>query len=332
MVIMITFYNEERTMSKKKTGQAPFEFSFCEGLRAVPSKALENEIGLHGGFAVDPREGQGDIYYGMAGIGLIKVSTDLEKQEILEISSDLMPLSFHSTKIGTFDGNPRIFLPANEDEKVVILTLEGDIDFILSKPEFDEYESRETPYRPTDTTLVGNTLYVADGYGANYISTVDLSSQSWSAIFGGKSHSAESRGVYGTAHGITQVPASRSLAIADRPHSRFEVVGLDGSFQKNYALPTGSRPCGINYYQRNGTWYAVVASLDDPQEGRAAPIYILNADTFQVISTIRPKEDLGIARADHIHNVIWHEHNNGLFLVCQSWNPGFYFVLGLDGP
>jgi hypothetical protein len=36
---------------------------------------------------------------------------------------------------------------------------------------------------------------------------------------------------------------------------------------------------------------------------------------------------LGLERVDHLHNVVWHEHNGRLFLVCQAWNPGFYFVL-----
>jgi hypothetical protein len=72
-----------------------------------------------------------------------------------------------------------------------------------------------------------------------------------------------------------------------------------------------------------------VGSLDDPQAGRAAPIYILDATTYEVLSTIRPKEDLGIELADHIHNTVWYEYNGGLFLICQAWNPGYYFVLEL---
>ena len=315
-------------MSNKKSGQAPFEFTFRDDLRPLPAKAITKETGLHGGFAIDTRENRGHIYYGMAGVGLIRVSSDLADQEILEVSSDLKPVNFHSAKIGAFDGNIRLFLSANEDEKVAVLTLEGDIDFVLSKPEFVEYQDKEAAYRPTDTAVVGDTLYIADGYGANYVSTVDLATKKWSGIFGGKSDSSENRGVYGTAHGINEVPAGGSIAIADRPHSRFEIVGLDGGFRENYDLPSGSRPCGIDYHQWHGKWYAVVASLDDPDEGRPAPIYVLDAETFQVISTIRPKEDLGIERADHIHNAIWHEHGSELFLVCQSWNPGFYFVLG----
>ena len=67
----------------------------------------------------------------------------------------------------------------------------------------------------------------------------------------------------------------------------------------------------------------------DPQEGRAAPIYILDAATYEVVSTIRPKEDLGIELADHIHNTVWYEHDGTRYLICQAWNPGYYFVLEL---
>ena len=314
----------------KKSGQGQFVFSHCDDLRTIPGKALAKEADLHGGFAVDPRDGFGHLYYGMAGVGLIRVSPDLTNQEILEISSDLTPINFHSTKIGMFDGNIRLFLPANEDEKVAILTLDGEIDFVLSRPEFDEYREPEVAYRPTDTTLVGNTLYIADGYGANYISTVNLSTKQWSGLFGGKSDSPEARGVYGTAHGMNLLPFGEGIVIADRPHSRVEVVDLDGEYHRNYNLPYGSRPCGIQYHEWKGRWLAVIASLDDPDDGRAAPIYVLDAETFCVLSAIRPKEDLGIERADHIHNVIWHEHNGALFLICQSWNPGYYFVLRLE--
>ena len=102
---------------------------------------------------------------------------------------------------------------------------------------------------------------------------------------------------------------------------------FDGNVVESFPIPDGSRPCGIDYKQINGTWYAVVGSLDDPEEGRPAPIYILDASTYRVVSTIRPKEELGVELADHIHNAVWHEINGKIFLICQAWNPGYYFVL-----
>ncbi len=314
---------------KKQSGQAPFAFAHCEDLHSLPAKALAVEEKLHGGFAVDKRSGYGHIYYGMPGYGLLRISADLTTQDLIELPPDLTSVNFHSTKIGEFDGKMRLFLAANSEAKVVVATLDGDIDFILPQPEFDEYLQADTHFRPTDTVLDGNRLLVADGYGANYISTADLSTRQWHSRFGGKTEDPEAHGKFGTAHGMNRTPTGNQLAIADRPHSRIEISSLDGHFAASYPLPAGSRPCGIDFIQRADRWYAVIGSLDDPIKGRPAPIYILDAATYEVISTIRPKEDLGIERADHLHNVVWHEHNGKLFLVCQSWNPGYYFALEL---
>jgi hypothetical protein len=319
---------------KKRSGQSPFVFAYCEDLRRVPEKALPFEQGLHGGFAVDKRPGYGHVYYGMAGCGLLRVSPDLTAQDIIDLPPNLTGTNFHSTKIGEFEGKVRLFMPANGDAMVAIVTLDGDVDFILSKPEFEEYQKADQAFRPTDTVQEGNRLFVADGYGANYISSADLSTRKWTGIFGGKTDNLADHGKFGTAHGINRSPVHHHhLAIADRPHSRFEIVTYDGKPAASYGLPAGSRPCGIDYIQWKNRWYAVAGSLDDPEKdkGRPAPIYVLDASTYEVLSTIRPKEDLGIERADHIHNTVWHVHDGDLYLICQSWNPGFYFVLECTG-
>jgi hypothetical protein len=322
--------NAGKGCEMKKSGQSPFMFSYCEDLHAVPDKALGLEVKLHGGFAIDKREGYGQAYYGMPGYGLIRISPDLGTQDTIELPSELKPLNFHSTKIGAFDGKTRLFLPANEDAKVVVLTLAGDVEYVFDRPEFDQYRDEGVAFRPTDTVLVGSDLYVADGYGANYISSADLIKQRWTGIFGGKTDNPSELGKFGTAHGLNRAPARDLLAIADRPHSRFELTTLKGEVDAAYALPAGSKPCGIDFTEIDDRWYAVVGSLDDPKEGRAAPIYILDADTFDVLSTIRPKEDLGVELADHIHNAVWHRHDGENYLLCQAWNPGYYFVLKME--
>ena len=54
---------------------------------------------------------------------------------------------------------------------------------------------------------------------------------------------------------------------------------------------------------------------------------MIDAESYELLSTIRPKEDLGIELAQHLHNVALHIHDGQLYLVCQAWNPGHYFVL-----
>ena len=46
---------------------------------------------------------------------------------------------------------------------------------------------------------------------------------------------------------------------------------------------------------------------------------------------MRPKEELGVELADHIHNAVWYRNAGHLYLICQAWNPGHYFVLVQEG-
>lgn len=309
------------------SGQAPWRFAYRPDLHTTPPSTAGHEVSLHGGFDSDLRPGFGQIYYGMPGCGIVRVAADLRRQELIPLPAALTPHTFHSTRLGCFDGKQRLFLPAPGAEMVAVVTLDGQVDFILPRPEFEAYQAANAPYKPTDTALVDHRLYIADGYGANYITVADVTTQRWVGIFGGKTADPTEDGRFATAHGMNPTPAADRLVIADRPHSRLQAHGFDGHCHASYPLPTGAWPCGIDFIRRDGRDYAVVGCLRDPVEGRPAPIYILDADTFAVLSTIRPQEELGVEPAQHVHNVIWHVHDGQLYLICQSWNPGYYFVL-----
>jgi hypothetical protein len=311
----------------KLSGQAPFAFAHRADLSHLPAAAGEYEVHLHGGFAVDARAGFGQIYYGMPGCGLMRIEADLSRQEIIKLPDELRPLNFHSTKLGQFDGQWRLFMPANSAEQVVVLSVEGKVEFILPRPVFDEYQDRALPYAPTDTVLVGKQLFIADGYGSNYITSADVTTQQWTGIFGGRTEDPAENGKFLTAHGINFNPVHHHLDIADRPHSRIQAHAEDGRFIASHKLPAGAFLCGINYVRYQDRWYAVIGCLRDPVADRPAPIYIIDAETYELLSTIRPKEDLGIELAQHLHNVVFHVHDGQLYLVCQAWNPGHYFIL-----
>ena len=311
-----------------RSGQQPFVFTHRGDLSVLPAAARDHEVNLHGGFAVDTRDGYGQVYYGMPGLGIMRIDANLQRQDIIALPDELKPLNFHSTKIGEFDGKLRLFLPANADGIVVILSLEGEVDFVLPRPVFDEYKSEEATYFPTDTVLVGNQLYIADGYGSNYITSADVNTQQWTGIFGGKTEDPEENGKFATAHGINRNPIHRHLDIADRPSSRIQVHGGDGNFVASHKLlPSGVMLCGISYLQYQEHWYGVIGCLRYADSDQPAPIYIIDAETYELLSTIRPKEDFGIELAQHIHNAVLHVQDGQLYLVCQAWNPGHYFVL-----
>lgn len=313
----------------KQSGQAPFIFVHRPDLSHLPAAAQEHEVNLHGGFAHDGRAGFDQIYYGMPGCGIMRIDGDLQRQEIIPLPENLVDVNFHSTKIGDFDGQRRLILAANLDEQVVIMSLDGVVDFVLPRPVFEQYQDAEAPYKPTDTVLVDDRLYIADGYGSNYILTADAHTHDWRDIFGGKTEDPHEDGRFTTAHGINFNPVHHHLDIADRPNARIQAHGHDGHFIGSHGFPTGSFLCGINYLEHQGRWLGVIGCLRDPQEGRPAPIYIFDVENYELLSTIRPKEELGIELAQHLHNVVLHQQGNDLYLVCQAWNPGHYFVLQL---
>lgn len=316
-----------------KSGTTPFSFIYRPDLHTLPSQALDYEVNLHGGFAEDKREGFGELYYGMPEVGILRIDADMQSQTLIQLPDKLKPLNFHSTKLGMIEGNWRLILPANDDEMVAVITLDGDLDFILTRPEFDAYQAEDFPYKPTDTALVDEELYIADGYGANYISRANVVSKEWTGIFGGKTEDAHVHGKFGTAHGINLDHHHHHLVIADRLNSRIQVHDRDGEFVQSHGIPTGAWCCGIDFVEWSGQSLAVVGCLydTDSEKKRPAPIYILDADSYQVISTLRPKEDLGIDLAQRLHNVVWHIYEDTLYLICQSWNPGYFFVLECIG-
>jgi len=308
------------------SGQGPFIFTLREDLCNLTQSAKKHEVDLHGGFAIDSQK-DGHIYYGMPGYGIMKIEPDLSKQDVISLPNELAPINFHSTVIGDFEGKRRLILSANADEMVVVLTLDGAIDFMLPRPVFEEYKDQDAPYKPTDTVLINDELFIADGYGSNYILSANVTTKEWTGIFGGKTEIATEDGKFATAHGINLNPTHHGIDIADRPHSRIQVHQKDGKFEVSHKLPEGAYLCGISYLQYESRWYGVIACLQDPDERRPAPIYIIDAQSYELISTVRPKEDLGVELAQHLHNVVLHVHNGQLYLICQAWNPGHYFVL-----
>src|SRR4029078_12910949 len=126
--------------------------------------------------------GFGQVFYGMPGLGLLRASADLTTQDLISLPPELTPVSFHSNKIGEVERKARLLLAAEGKSLVAVVTLDGDVEYTLSKPAFYEYQSETAKYLPTDTALAGNSLYIADGYGSNFISKADVTTRQWAGI------------------------------------------------------------------------------------------------------------------------------------------------------
>jgi hypothetical protein len=301
----------------------------------LPEEAKKVLIKAHGGFAVDRRPGKGETYFALPGAGILQISSDLKSIRVLDTSEAMKNVNLHNTTIWfTQEGSPYLVFPANDAGKVFTTTLDGKLVNTLDAPTGEEeFEAPDVRsyflgrgnFAPTDVVELEGLYYITTGYSnLDYVLTArilgaDPFKAVWNDLtFGGK---GEAHGQFGTAHGITIPPGSKRLDIADRPHSRIERYSRYGHYLSTLKMPAGSLPCDVDYLDQ----YAVVASLDGPDASKGAPVYILENDTL--ISTIMPKEDLGLESFKHNHNAVLRRIGDRFYIIVQAWNPGDFAIL-----
>jgi hypothetical protein len=317
------------------SGQGKMKFRVLYTSDHLPQEAQKVLTGAHGGFAVDLRPRQGETYFALKGAGIVQISPDLKTTRMVSTPAEMKDTNMHNATLWAGpDGNTYLTFPANEANRVFTTTLEGKLVHTLSTPEGGTDLGNATPndyftsggnFVPTDVEQLDGMLYVASGYSKlDYVLTARVLSTSpfraaWHSLsFGGK---GTGEGQFGTGHGITVPPATKRLVVADRPNSEIDHFSPDGKYLSTLKMPSGSWPCDI-YYLRN---YAVVGSLHGPDRSKGAPIYVLEDD--KVISTVMPKEELGLKNFQHIHNAVLREVGGKLYIIAQAWNPGDFAIL-----
>jgi hypothetical protein len=317
------------------SGQGKMKFRVLYTSSHLPSEAQAVLTNAHGGFAVDTRPGKGETYFSLKGAGIIQIASDMKSTHMLDTSADMKNTNLHNSTIWyASDGTPYLEFPGNEAAAVFTTTLDGKLVHTLHTPEggtdlgypvANDYFAGQGNFVPTDVEQLDGLLYITTGYSnldfvltARVVSTHPFNAVWHDLAFGGR---GTGPGQFGTGHGITVPPGIKRLDVADRPNAEIDRFTRYGQYLSTLKMPIGSLPCDIYYLGR----YAVVGSLDGPDRGKGAPIYILEND--QLISTVMPKEDLGLANFKHIHNAVLREYNNKYYLIAQAWNPGDFAIL-----
>ena len=317
------------------SGEGKMKFKLLYTSQILPPEAVKVLTSAHGGFAIDRRAGKGETYFALPGAGIIQISADLKKTRMLETPEDVKKTNLHNSLIWyATDGTPYLTFPANEAGQVFTTTLDGKLVNTLNTPtsedDFDQpavniYFKGKGSFIPTDVEQLDGLFYITTGYSnLDYVLTARILSTNpfkiiWNDLaFGGKGTGV---GQFGTAHGITIPPGTKRLDIADRPNSEIDRYSRYGNYQSTLDLPKGSLPCDIAFL--NG--YAVVGCLDGPDRKKGAPIYVLEND--KLISTIMPKEDLGLTNFQHVHNAVLHKVGSKYYIIAQAWNPGDFAIL-----
>lgn len=319
----------------KVSGQGAMKFRVLYTSSELPEAALKVLASAHGGFAVDRREGRGETYFALSGAGILEISADLKRIRLLSTSAEMKDVNLHSATIWyASDGTPYLVFAANDAGKVFTTTLEGRLVNTLNTPvsedDFDNptvnnYFVGGGNFAPTDVEELDGLYYVTTGYSnLDFVLTARILRLNpfqvvWHPLaFGGR---GTGQGQFGTAHGITVPPGTHWLDISDRPNSKIDRFTRYGQYLSTLKMPNGSLPCDINFCDN----YAIVPCLDGPDRRKGAPIYVLEAQ--KIISTIFPKDDLGLANFKHIHNAVLRKIDRRFYIIAQAWNPGDFAIL-----
>jgi hypothetical protein len=321
--------------AKGVSGQGALRFRVLLTSADLPEEARKVLASAHGGFAVDHRPGKQDTYFALPGAGILRVAADLKQIAVLPTAREMKDTNLHNTKLWYApDGTPHLSFPANDLGRVFTTSLGGELLHTLSRPtEGDDfglpsvrdYFAGGGAFVPTDVEFLDGLFYVTTGYSSlDTVLTARLTSYSplraawYDLAFGGR---GAAPGQFGTGHGITVPPGTKRIDVSDRANSEIERFTRHGQYLSTLRMPAGSLPCDIDYLGR----YAVVAALDGPDRSKGAPIYLFQDD--RLVSTILPKEELGLVNFKHVHNAVLREVGGRLYIIAQAWNPGDFAVL-----
>jgi hypothetical protein len=326
--------------AKGVSGQGALRFRVALTAAQLPEEARKVVVSAHGGFAVDHRPGKEETYFALPGAGILRMSADLKQIALVPTAPEMKGTNLHNTAIWYGpDGTPYLSFPANDAGRVFTTSLGGDLLNTLASPTGDEdlglpsvhdYFAGGGAFVPTDVAFLEGLLYITTGYSSlDTVLTARVSGYNplrtiWHDLsFGGR---GDGPGQFGTGHGITVPPGTRRIDVADRLYGEIDRFTRHGQYLSTLKTPAGSLPCDIDYLGR----YAVIGALEGPDKSRGAPIYIYEDD--RLVSSVFPKDDLGLVNFKHIHNAVLRQAGGKLYIIAQAWNPGDFAVLEQVGP
>lgn len=186
----------------------------------------------HGGAAIDK---QGQIY----------ITTDTPRGIVIyspngKFLRAVGPTRIHGLEIRAEGGEEFIYGARPSDHEVVKLKLNGDTVWTLTYPQESGLYKDAKGFNPCAVTVAPDgSIFVADGYGSNYVLKFD-ENRKFVKAFGGP---GEEDGKFKTCHGIGLDMRSGKplLFVCNRNNNRVEHWDLDGHFvkviQRNLRMP-----------------------------------------------------------------------------------------------
>ena len=238
----------------------------------------------------------------------------------------------HGLSLGVDPDGSEFLVITDTSGKVVKTDLEGRILLELPSPATTGVYGPKDSYSPTETAVAPNgDIYVADGYGAQYILRYDQSGK-FISRFGGRSTQPSNPGRFMQAHGValdTRGPEPL-LVCTERVRNEFNWFTLEGKHVRGVYLPGAyvSRPVIHGRHLYSGVCFG--AKPNDFRMWQKRGFVTILDDTDRVVSNPGGREphyeegQLTVLLQDqpvfqNCHDVA--VDTNGDLYVCQ-WNSG----------
>lgn len=143
----------------------------------------------------------------------------------------------HGLTLFNENGTDVLFICDNQRHQVIKTSIDGRVLMTLNYPKEAEVYASKEAYIPTETAIAPNgDIYVADGYGQDYIIQYDADGR-YIRHFGGRGEGQE---YLKNAHGVCldlRNPAQPSLVVTSREQNAFKRYDLEGNYLSTIALP-----------------------------------------------------------------------------------------------
>jgi DNA-binding beta-propeller fold protein YncE len=262
----------------------------------------------HGGVVIDKA---GNIY----------VTTDTPRGIVVfspagKFLKAVGPTRIHGLEIRQENGVEYIYGARPSDHEVLKLKLTGEQEWVIKWPMEAGIYKDEKGFNPCAVTVAPDgSIFVADGYGSNYVLKFDKN-RKFVKAFGGP---GEAEGKFKTCHGIAldKRQGKPLLFVCNRNNNRVEYWDLDGNFvkviQKDLRMPAAVQIRGD---------YAVIPELQGrvtvlDKEGSIAAQVGDNPNEKQRANFGLPPEDWKEGICNSPHGAAIDKHGN---LIVSEWS------------
>jgi hypothetical protein len=156
----------------------------------------------------------------------------------------------HGLTLWNANGEEFLFITDPNTGKVFKTDLKGKVLLTIEHPSKVGAYKEADPFKPTETAVgPDGTLYIADGYGSNYILRYNQKGE-FIDKFGG---SGDGDAQFSTAHGVAvdyRDKSNPTLLVTSRAHNAFKRFTLDGKYLSTIFLP-GAFVCRPVFHGEN---------------------------------------------------------------------------------